>query len=352
MFELKRGIVKRECEVTKDYQVVEVEFDDKDVSKAINLLDINKKVVVGQDVLVNVTARKLKLGTGGYDYILPTTPFSNHTKGHIMKLRYTPLQFSVLTEEEKNPELFNRIPDFNDLIIVVCELHSMLMPICLYLKERDRDIKVSVIINDWGMLNAKLSHNLFFLKENHFIDYVITCQEAFNGDFECINEINSLIFSKSLDTQVAIISPLPGVVGTGTKFGFSAYKAVSVIEDISRFGGRIIFPVRVSKSEKRERHKMVSHHSLTILSYVNSSVEIPIYQFEDRIFYTQVFKILNNYRTKHILTPIERIDDNIIEKYKLLLKTMERGFEEDSEYFLQLFATAEYILKKLHREMK
>ncbi|WAM30622.1 DUF3866 family protein [Caldicellulosiruptor naganoensis] len=349
MFELKKGIVKRECEVTKGYQVVEVEYEDKDVSLAVNFLDINKKVTVGQEVLVNITARKLKLGSGGYDYILPTNSFCNHSKGHIMKLRYTPLQFSVLTEEEKNPELFNRIPNFNDLIIVVCELHSMLMPICLYLKECDRNIRISVIINDWGMLNAKLSHNLSFLKENHFVDYVISCQEAFNGDFECINEINSLIFSKSLDAQVTIISPLPGIVGTGTKFGFSAYKAVNVIEDISRFGGKVVFPIRVSKSEERERHKFVSHHSLTILSYVNSSVEIPIYQFEDKIFYTQVFKILNNYRTKHILIPIDRIDDNIVEKYKLLLKTMGRGFEEDSEYFLQLFATAEYILKKLRR---
>lgn len=349
MFEIKKGIVKRECELANGYQVVEVEYEDKDIFLAINFLDINKKVVIGQEVLVNTTARKLKLGSGGYDYILPTDSFCNPSKGHIMKLRYTPLQFSVLTEEEKNPDLFNRIPNFNNLIIVVCELHSMLLPVCLYLKEFDRNIRITTIINDWGMLNAKLSNNLRFLKENHFVDYVITCQEAFNGDFECINEINSLIFSQNLDTQVAIISPLPGIVGTGTKFGFSAYKAINVIEDISRFGGRVVFPVRVSKSESRERHKFISHHSLTILSYVNSSVEIPIFEFEDKLFFTRVFGILNNYRTKHSLTHIDEIDDNIIVKYKPLLKTMGRGFEEDREYFLQLFATAEYILRKLQR---
>lgn len=349
MFEIKKGVVKRECEVTNDYQVVEVEYEDKSTFLAINFLDINKKVCAGQEVLVNTTARKLKLGTGGYDYIVPTDSFCNSSKGHIMKLRYTPLQFSVLTEEEKNPDLFNRVPNFNDLIIVVCELHSMLLPICLYLKEFDRNTKIAAIINDWGMLNAKLSNNLRFLKENYFIDYVITCQEAFNGDFECINEINSLVFSQNLDTQIAIISPLPGIVGTGTKFGFSAYKAINVIEDISRFGGKVIFPIRVSKTENRERHKFISHHSLTILSYVNASVEIPIFEFQDKLFFTKVFKNLNNYKTKHILVTIDRINDKVIEKYKPLLKTMGRGFDEDREYFLQLFATAEYILRKLQR---
>ncbi|ADQ46216.1 hypothetical protein Calkro_1360 [Caldicellulosiruptor kronotskyensis 2002] len=349
MFEIKKGIVTRKINNTGVCQYVEVKYQDGDVGIAINFLDINHEVKEGQEVLVNTTARMLQLGTGGYDYILPFEAFKNLSKGHIMKLRYTPLQFSVLTEEEKNPDLFDKVPNFNDIIVIVCELHSMLLPLCIYLKEKVKRIKISVILNDWGMLNAKLSHNLEFLKENKFVDYIITCQEAFNGEFECINEINSLIFSQSLGCDVAIISPLPGIVGTGTKFGFSSYKAVHVIEDVVRFGGRVVFPVRVSKNEKRQRHRFISHHSLTILNYVNCSVEIPIFDFEDKIFFAKIYKILNNYRAKHTVAVVNEIDKMIVEKYKSIMSTMGRSYEQDCEYFLELFATAEYVSTKLKR---
>lgn len=346
MIEIAKGVVKKEYERTSFYQILEIEYENGEIAKAINLLDSNKELDIGEYVLVNITAKKLNLGTGGYDFILPADKFFYPSKGHIMKLRYTPLQFSVLTEEEKNPELFNKVPYFNNMVIVVCELHSMVLPICVYLKERKNDLKICVILTDWGMLNAKLSSNLGFLKANGFVDYTITCQEAFNGDFECINEVDSLIFSQNLGADIVIIAPLPGIVGTGTRFGFSAFNAVNVIEDIYRFGGSAIFPIRVSKSDKRERHKFLSHHSLTMLSYVNSSVEIPIFKFEDQLFFNSTYKDLNNYRSKHKITVIEKIDEGIVIKYKDILKTMGKGFEDDNVYFLQLFAVGEYILNK------
>lgn len=349
MFEIKKGVVTRNLNTEGVCQYVEVRYQDGDVGIAVNFLDINPMVKEGQEVLVNTTARLLNLGTGGYDYIMPSEAFKNLSKGHIMKLRYTPLQFSVLTEEEKNPELFDKVPNFNDIIVIVCELHSMLLPLCVYLKEKESRIRISIVLNDWGMLNAKLSHNLEFLKKNNFVDFIITCQEAFNGEFECINEINSLIFSQSLGCDIAIISPLPGIVGTGTKFGFTSYKAVHVIEDVVRFSGTVVFPVRISKNETRQRHKFISHHSLTILNYVNCSVEIPIFNFEDKIFFAKIYKILNNYRAKHTLAVINEVDKEIIEKYKMIMDTMGRRYEQECEYFLELFATAEYVSTKLKR---
>src|SRR5215468_12605646 len=61
-------------------------------------------VVLGDDVLVNVQARELELGSGGFDVL-----YANMTRGldlavedgaHVMVLPYTPLQHARRFEEE------------------------------------------------------------------------------------------------------------------------------------------------------------------------------------------------------------------------------------------------------------
>src|SRR5919206_291592 len=63
-------------------------------------------VAVGDDVVVNVQARELGLGSGGFDVL-----HANLTRGlglpvddgaHVMKLPYTPLQHAVRHVEEAN----------------------------------------------------------------------------------------------------------------------------------------------------------------------------------------------------------------------------------------------------------
>lgn len=100
----------------------------------------------------------------------------------------------MLIEEEKNFDFFDKVLNFNDIIVIVCEFYSMFLFLCIYFKEKVKGIKIFVILNDWGMLNVKFLYNLGFLKENKFVDYIIICQEVFNGEFECINEINFFIF--------------------------------------------------------------------------------------------------------------------------------------------------------------
>ncbi len=66
--------------------------------------ELTGPVEVGDEVLVNVQARELGLGSGGFDVL-----HANLTRGldlpvtegaHVMKLPYTPLQFAARHEEE------------------------------------------------------------------------------------------------------------------------------------------------------------------------------------------------------------------------------------------------------------
>src|SRR5213083_1209360 len=81
-------------------------------------------VEVGDEVLVNVQARELALGSGGFDVL-----HANLTRGlelagepgaHVMKLPYTPLQAAVAHAEESRPlaETLGGRP------VVCCSLHS------------------------------------------------------------------------------------------------------------------------------------------------------------------------------------------------------------------------------------
>ena len=84
----------------------------------------------GDEVIVNVQARELGLGSGGFDVL-----YVNLTRGldlraepdaHVMKLPYTPLQHAVPHAEESNEldELLDGMP------VVCCSLHSQLAPAC------------------------------------------------------------------------------------------------------------------------------------------------------------------------------------------------------------------------------
>src|SRR5690349_25173565 len=64
-------------------------------------------VALGDDVLVNVQARELGLGSGGFDVL-----YANLTRGlelrpddgaHVVKLPYTPLQAAARHAEESGP---------------------------------------------------------------------------------------------------------------------------------------------------------------------------------------------------------------------------------------------------------
>src|SRR5438874_5534197 len=92
-------------------------------------------VALGDDVVVNVQARALGLGSGGFDVL-----YANLTRGldlpaeagaHVMKLPYTPAQCAVRHAEETRP----LAETLTGRAVVCCSLHSQLAPVCAGLGE-------------------------------------------------------------------------------------------------------------------------------------------------------------------------------------------------------------------------
>ncbi|MBZ2173768.1 DUF3866 family protein [Schnuerera sp. xch1] len=351
----------RVVEIEKEEQNiswVKVETD-KNISKAINYNDITGTINVDDVVIVNTTAVELSLGTGGFHFVIHN--YSNEYKklegkGHIMKLRYTPLQIKCLAAEEEDSKYFQFFKNFTSLdnhICIIGTLHSMLAPIVSSLKWFDKNINVNYIMTDGGSLPLHFSNTVRTLKEKKLLNNTISIGHAFGGDLECTNIYTGLIAAKEiLKGNVTVITMGPGIVGTGTKYGFSGIEQGQIVDAVNTLGGNPIIVPRISFKDPRERHIGISHHTRTVLSEIAQTagkVIIPTLE-EDKlnIIKKQIQKL--KIHKKHQI--IYEKGDNIIDAmnhFNLKVTTMGRNYEKDKEFFLTLGAVGSYVIKELNR---
>ncbi len=229
---------------------------------------------VGDQVLLNTTAVDLELGTGGYHFIVSnlSNPVGSISQGpgHIMKLRYTPLQHSVLSVEEQDSpwrEQIEHTTSLEEIPVVCCMLQSQ---IGLVAGAVDRvignDARVVYVMTGDAALAAGFSKYLWQLRDVGLIDAVITCDQAFGGDYEAVNIYTGLIAAKEVaDADVIVVCQGPGNTGTDTRYGFSSAGQAHALHAAAALGGHPIAVTRISFADPRARHQAVSHHSLTVL---------------------------------------------------------------------------------------
>lgn len=327
-------------------------------AKAVNYNNITGQVSVGDRVILNTTAVELNLGTGGYHFIIYNNSniYKNITDepGHIMKLRYTPLQFKCLAVEEQESnyhEMFKSFKSLNSSLYIVGTLHSMLAPIIATIKWLKPELNISYIMTDAGALPLHFSKTVKTLKEKGILEKTITVGHAFGGDFECINIYSGIIAAKVVaNSDVTIITMGPGIVGTDTKYGFSGIEQGYIIDAVNNMGGINLTVPRISFADKRERHKGISHHTLTILNEVTNTranLVLPVLKKNSaEIISSQIEE--NNIKEKHNI--IYEIGDEVskaLNYFELETKTMGRGYHDDEAFFLTLGAVAKASVKLL-----
>ena len=304
--------------------------------QAINYPDLTGRVEVGDQVLLNTTAVDLGLGTGGVHFVIAnlTRPAGKieDSPGHIMKLRYTPSQEAVLSVEEDDSPHQQAIQEFETLDgmpVVCCELHSQIAPVAAALKAgTDYKARIAYIMTDGGALPIGFSRLVAELKDKGLLDSTITCGQALGGDIEAINIYTALIAAKQVaKADATIVCQGPGNAGTGSKFGFSGIQQGEALNAVNVLGGTAIAVLRMSFADPRERHRGISHHTLTILTnIVHSPVLVPI---PDEKFADQLSRLPHKLR---ILDGEPGLAE--LERKGIKVTTMGRSIEEDREFFL------------------
>jgi hypothetical protein len=224
----------------------------------------------GDEVLVNVQARELGLGSGGFDVL-----HANLTRGlglppepgaHVMKLPYTPLQFARVHGEEET-----ELSSFLDgTPVVACSLHSQVAPACAAL----RGMQVAYVQLPGGALPVALSDTVRALREEGLLELTIGAGACFGGDADAVNVYSALGLAKARGAEVVVASIGPGIVGTGTLLGHGGMAGADAVNAALGLGGRPVLALRISQLDPRERHRGVSHHSNAVMSLRGGSYEV------------------------------------------------------------------------------
>jgi len=227
----------------------------------------------GEWVALNTTAVDLRLGSGGYHFVMwgpRTVRRMDRTRGHLMKLRYTPYQLRVCSVEEQESPHHKTLKPADSVCgmpVVATELHSQVAPAVAGSLWVRRDLRVCLVLNDGGALPAQFSHTARWLKECGMITSIITCGHCFGGDLEAVNIYSALLAARlAAGADVTVASIGPGIVGTGTVFGHTGIQQGQTINAVHSLGGQAVVPPRLDASDKRERHRGLSHHTVTVLS--------------------------------------------------------------------------------------
>jgi hypothetical protein len=248
--------------VTRLLDELHCEVDDE---PCVVYAELTGPVEKGDDVLVNVQARELALGSGGFDIV-----YANLTRGlelapapdaHVMALPYSPGQWAARHAEEDAalPESLGGLP------VVLCTVHSQVAPAWAAL----RGTAVAYVQVQGGALPLELSRTVAAL------DFAtrISVAPCYGGDARCVSVASALLLAASA-AEVALCSVGPGIVGTGTRFGHGAVSLAETANVTLALAGRPILAARVSDADERERHRGVSHHTRAVLDLTLGEVEV------------------------------------------------------------------------------
>jgi hypothetical protein len=219
-------------------------------------------VAVGDEVVVNVQARELELGSGGFDVLYVNLSrgldLPPKTGAHVMKLPYTPLQFAERHGEEDG----DRPVGLEGLPVVACSLHSQLAPVCAALA----GYRVAYVQVSGGALPVSLSDAVRALKRRGLLELAIGADACFGGDVDAVNVYSALALAAGRRADVVVCALGPGIVGTATALGHGGMAAAAGVCAAKELGGRPVLVLRLSEADARARHVGLSHHAVSLLA--------------------------------------------------------------------------------------
>ncbi|GAA4938810.1 DUF3866 family protein [Actinoplanes utahensis] len=309
----------------------------------------------GDRVLLNVGALVMGLGTGGYALVvalpdrLPADPPDDGTDrghGHLVKARYTPLQPILLgVDEEASPHraVLAAAESIDGMPVVTADLHSALPAILAGIHADRPNARVAYLMTDGGALPAWFSRTLDGLRGH--LAGTITTGQAFGGDLEAGTVHTGLLAARHvLHADVTIVAQGPGNLGTGTTWGFSGVALGEAVNAVAVLGGRPVGSLRISDGDGRERHRGVSHHSLTAYGKVAlAAADLPVPDGLDPALATAVDAALAPLSGRHRVVRVATDGlDAALRACPVPLSTMGRKLDQDHGYFLAAAAAGRH----------
>lgn len=276
---LRRGIV-----VGEEPLMIEVEGERRSAWADTTLLGEMRE---GDEVVVNVAALDLGLGSGGFDVVhinlTRGLDASGEGREHVMKLNYTPLQHPVTPVElpvrlldgvgtKGAPEGIER-----SIPVLVLPLHGHLAPAAWAATQAAPGLKVGYVQTAGGALPGSMSRDVVQLRERGLLCDHITAAPAYGGEREALSVAGGLdAAAQELGWDAALVGPGPGIIGSETRLGHGGMAALDSAHAALALDLPTLLSPRLSVADPRPRHRGVSHHTLTVMDLLLGGVEVAV----------------------------------------------------------------------------
>jgi hypothetical protein len=278
MLKLRRGRVSSVLDAGARSVRLSVDVDGApEPREAIAYPGVTGPVEVGDEVVVNVEAADLGLGSGGFDIV-----HCNLTRGlagggagdaHVMKLNYTSLQHSVDPIEEG----LDHKPEQLGLPVAVLALHGQLPGVAFAVAQTRPGMRAGFVQTPGGALPAALSDTVAALIERGLLAGHVSAGAAHGAPAEAITVEGALDAAvRRLDWDCAIVGPGPGILGSASTLGHGGLAALANAHAALALGCPVALVPRLSSGDPRERHRGLSHHTETVLSMLLGPVRVPL----------------------------------------------------------------------------
>ena len=332
--------------------------DNQQTVRALAYTDLTPTPTVGDRVLLNVAALDRGLGTGGYALVVAVLDPAGRVAaqppqpaGHLVKARYLPLQAMVAGADEQGSEHHELLRDadsLDGLPVVVADLHSALAPTTLAVAHDRPGTRVVYVMTDQGALPLAFSRTVAALRSAGLLTGTVTVGQAFGGDLEAVTVHSGLLAARlALGADLVIVSQGPGNLGTGTRWGFSGVSAGEAVNATAVLGGRPVGSLRISATDPRDRHRGVSHHSLTAYGRVAlRPCDIAVPDFAGEPDLAELVAPIRHALAQlsgHRLVTVDLTGlRDVLARSPVRLSSMGRGLADDPGYFLAAAAAGRH----------
>jgi len=232
---------------------------------------------VGDEVIVNVQALDLGLGSGGFDVVHANLSRGLTAEGEelvpdgAMKLNYTSLQHVVAPVDDEGLELPVGRP------VAVLALHGQLAALAWAFSRQAPGQRLGYVQTEGGALPGGHSRTVAELRRRGLLAGHITAGSAFGGEEEAISTAGALHHGLlKLGWDAAVCGPGPGIVGSASALGHGGMAALDSAHVSLALGCPTLLVARMSSSDERERHRGISHHTLTVLDLLLEPVTVAL----------------------------------------------------------------------------
>lgn len=297
----------------------------------------------GDEVVVNVAALDLKLGSGGFDvvHVNLTRGLEGGAEGdaHVMKLNYTSLQHPVEPVERPVPRFES--PDMADKgttqspPVLVLPLHGHLAPAAWAAAQAAPGLRVGYVQTGGGALPGSFSRDVRELRERDLLAGHITAAPAYGAEHEALSTIGALDAACALGWDAVLVGPGPGIIGSDTAYGHGGMSALDNAQAALSLGLPTLLSPRLSSADPRDRHRGLSHHTATILDLLLAPVDLPVPEAARDLFAD----------SRHALHPVP-VDLTAYEASGLPGRTMGRELKDDPLFFAAPLAAGTFLASR------